>query len=341
MRTIGGAVVAAAAGLLLGAGIVPARVARAEEPPANSVPFPTTGRQTVRAQGKTYVIDGKQVIPGGSVIRVEANVLIKGINNASLEVKGGLLVHGTEDCWVRIENVDFSPTVKPDNEVHFDMANLFGCTFVHGETAAFEGGFTIENSALQHGCKFAVRMKKGFLRIMTTNWKVPCVIDCQPAGSKVPEVAIRTSWMDAVTFSGDASATIRDSETRGPLEAKDFTDLYVDGVDLFQGAVFRQRAEGSFSKLKLVKCNVLYGMKLVLDRPTTEKTKMEKVLVERFHFEAGDAKADMTDKQIAERIDDGYDNPAVSVKAFWQNPQKSKHYFLSESLQRRRPAAPE
>jgi hypothetical protein len=341
MRRIGGSLAAVAVGLVLGTEAVPAREARAEDAPANSVPFPTTGRQTVRAEGKTYVIDGKQVIPGGSIIRVEANVLIKGINNASLEVKGGLLVHGTEDCWVRIENVDFSPTVKPDNELHFDMANLYGCTFVHGETAAYEGGFTIENSALQHGCKFAVRMKKGYLRIMTTNWKVPCVIDCAPGGSKVPEVAIRTSWMDAVTFSGDASATIRDCETRGALEAKDFTDLYVDGVDLFMGATFRQRAEGSFSRLKLVKCNLLYGMKLVLDRPANDKTKMEKVLVERFHFEAGDMKADMTDKQIAERIDDGADNPAVSVKAFWQNPQKAKHYFLSEPLRRRRPAAPE
>jgi hypothetical protein len=67
---------------------------------------------------------------------------------------------------------------------------------------------------------------------------------------------------------------------------------------------------------------------------------MEKVLVERFFFEAGDAKADMTDKQIAERIDDGDDNPAVSVKAFWQNPQKAKHYFLSEPLRRRRPGMP-
>jgi hypothetical protein len=147
--------------------------------------------------------------------------------------------------------------------------------------------------------------------------------------------------MDAVSFSGDASATIRDSETRGLLEAKDFTDLYVDGVDLFQGAAFRQRPEGSFSRLKLVKCNLLYGMKLVLHRPVGDRTKMEKVLVERFFFEAGDEKADMTDKQIAERIDDGADDPAVSVKAFWQNPQKSRHYFLSEPLRKRRPAAPE
>src|SRR4029078_4460472 len=97
------------------------------------VPLPLVGRKTVHADGKAYVIDGKQTIPGGSVIRIESNVVIHGINDASLEVKGGLLVHGTQECWVHIDHVDFSPTVAPDNEVHLDMCDLNACTFVHKE----------------------------------------------------------------------------------------------------------------------------------------------------------------------------------------------------------------
>lgn len=318
---------------------LPAPVAQAEDVPKGAVPLPLKGRLTVR-NDSPYYIDGKQVIPGGSIIRVEANVHIMGINKASLEVKGGLLVHGTQDAWVKIENVDFSPTVAPDNEVHLDMADLYNCTFDHGEAAAFDGGMTIENSALQGGCKFNVRMRSGYLRIMTANFKVPCVIDCTPTSATAPEVAIRTSWMNEVTISGDAHATIRDSEARGLVEGKNFTDLVIDGCDLFAGAAFRQKAEGSFAKLSLQKCNLFGGTKLVLERPASPKSKTEKVRVDKFYFGTADDKPELLDKQIADRIDDGDDNAEISVKAFWANPNSRKHVFLSDSLRRRRPPPP-
>ena len=131
--------------------------------------------------------------------------------------------------------------------------------------ASFES-FTPEIQAMDP-YQLAVRVRKGFLRIMTVNFKVPCVIDAAPEKGKPPEIAIRTSWMSDVTISGDAMATVRDSEVRGLLLGKDFTDLVVDGIDLFGGATFRQGPEGSFSKLQLLKCNLFGGSKLVLHRP--------------------------------------------------------------------------
>ncbi len=338
-RRVGfGRAAALAAGVLVGsfAGVAPPRPAAAEDPPQGpSTPLPLTGRQTVRAGGKTYVIDGKQVVPRDAIIRVEANVRIVGINKASLEVQGGFLVHGTQDCWVHIENVDFSPTVSPENAVHFDMADLYGCTFVHGETAAYDGGLTIENSCWQGECKFAVRIRSGYLRIMTTEFKMPCVVDARPEKGQAPEVAIRTAWMKDVTLSGNAAAVVRDSEVRGTLVGHDFTDLIVDGVDLFGDASFKQPGAGSFSKLQLIKCN-LFGGLLTLARPAGDGIAMEKVRVEKFHFGTADA-ADMTDKAIAARIVDGGDDEKVSVKAFWQNPQARRHFFLSPTLRKRAP----
>jgi len=315
--------------------------AHADAAPAGSVPLPLTGRQTVRADGHLYVIDGKQVIPAGAIIRVEANVHILGINGASLEVKGGFLVHGTQDCWVRIEKVDFSPSVSPDNELHFDMADLVDCTFVTPEQAAFDGGFTFENSALQSGCKFALRIRSGFFRFMTANVKLPVRFESVPEKGKVPEIAIRTSWMHDVTLLGPADATVRDAELKGTLDATTFDTLIVDGCDLFGNISFHQPEDEGFGKLQLLKCNLSPGSKIVLARPTGPKTSMEKVRVEKFYFDNGDEKPDTLDKKIKDRIDDGADDDKVSVKAFWQNPADRKHYFLSDSLKKRRPPAPE
>ena len=49
---------------------------------------------------------------------------------------------------------------------------------------------------------------------------------------------------------------------------------------------------------------------------------MEKVRIDKFYFGTSDGKADLTDKQIGDRIQDGADDPEVSVKAYWQNPQE-------------------
>lgn len=310
---------------------------RAGPPPGGPVPLPLVGRQTVRAEGRAYLIDGKQVIPGGSVIRVEANVKIHGVNGASLEVKGGFLVHGTQECWVSIDGVDFSPTVAPDNEVHFDMADVSDCTWVHGEKQAFDGGLVVENSCWQGSCRFEPRIRSGYVRIMTSEFKMPVRIESVPDAGTPPEIAIRTSWMKATSLIGNARATVRDSECRGLLDGRNFTFLEIDGVDLFGGCALHLLPEASWSKCSLLKCNLFSEGQLVLDRPKTPRTKMEKVRVDKFHFESTSGKAEMDDAGIAARIVDGADDEHSSVKAFVQNPQERKHEFLSPYL---RPRAP-
>ena len=68
---------------------------------------------------------------------------------------------------------------------------------------------------------------------------------------------------------------------------------------------------------------------------------MEKVRVEKFYFATADGKSDVSDKAIRERIDDGADDPSVSVKAFWTNPADRPHHFIDPKLRLRRPPSPE
>jgi hypothetical protein len=130
---------------------------------------------------------------------------------------------------------------------------------------------------------------------------------------------------------------VRDSECRGPLEGQDFTFLEIDGVDLFEGLTLKLGPDATWSKCQLLKSNLFGGHKLTLARPSGPRTKMEKVRVEKFHFESADEKPELADKQIADRIVDGADDPQVSVKAFVQNPQERPHVFLDPHL---RPRAP-
>jgi hypothetical protein len=331
-----------ALGVDLGGDDAPGRVAHAgdAEPsklPPNSVLLPLTGKQTVRAGANTYIIDGPQVIPGGSAIRLEKQVNVQGINHASLDVQGELAVHGTEDFWVHIRDVDFSPTKKPDGGLHFDMASLHQCTFKHGEGAAFEGGITFENSALQGDCEFDVRLASGFLRIMTVEFFCPCKVAAVATKTKAVEFAIRTCWMKDVTFSGAAAATIRDAEVKGALSVMDVTDFVLDGTDCFGDVSIRQGAGSSFAKVVLQKCNLFGGSKLKLERPTGDGVKNERVQLQRWFFESEQGKGLSADKDVAARIDDGVDDPAQSIRAFWSAPNGRKHEFLSPSLRKRAP----
>jgi len=288
---------------------------------AEDVPLPLTGRQTVKAIGKRYVIDGKQTIPAGSVIRLEANVHVAGINGATLDVKGGFRTSGVGGSRVTIENVDFSPTVAPDNEVHFDMTDLDGCSFSQAEGASFSGGFTMENTNYNSGT-FSFRIQAGYLKLMSAKFNGACAIECNPDKGTPPEISIRGSTLQALSLSGNALATLRSATLKGAFHAEKFTSLVVDSCDLSGDLTFVEPPEGSFSKLQLSKCNLLAGSKLAFRRTAGPKTPMEKVRIDKFYFGTSDGKPDMTDKQIGERIQDGADDPEVSVKAFWQNPQE-------------------
>src|SRR5262245_3025263 len=180
------------------------REAAADQPPDGAIPFPVEKTGTVRSDaGKTYYIDGAKVIPRTAEVTVQLGVSIVGINKASLDVQGGLKVHGTQDVWVTIRNVDFSPTRSTLKGLHLDCADLHGCTFRYGEDATLQGDVTIENSCLQRDCTFDVRLGGGFLKIMTVEFGMPCRMRSvrQKENSVPVEVEVRSSWMKTIELS--------------------------------------------------------------------------------------------------------------------------------------------
>lgn len=309
----------------------------AEDAPPGAKPLPVKGRVTVREKGSTWYVDGPQVVPKDAEIRIEADVRIVGIHKASLEVQGSFEVHGTAGHWVDVRNVDFGPTLEPKGDLHLDMADLYGCSFVTPEGRDFRGRLTIENTCLQRDCRVDLRIAEGFVRFMTVESGVPIRITCAAGSKTPPEVSLRTSWLRDVRVEGPCAGTIRSVEARGLLEARDFTDLVVDGCDLFQSASFHQRPEGTFAGLVLTKCNLLAGASLVLHRPSGPATKLEKVKVDKFFFGTATEKPAVSDKDVAERIRDGADDPEVSVRAFWSKPNERKHLLLDEKVRLRIP----
>ena len=261
--------------------------------------LPLTGTPTVRADGKAYVIDGPQVIPPNADVRVEQGVEIVGVNHASLEVQGGLSVHGTQGNWVKIKDVDFSPTKAPQKGFHLDMADLTHCVFRHAEGVAYDGNVTIENSCLQRDCTFDVRIATGFLRIMTCEVGIPLRI-ATAAGTKgrPPEVSLRTSFLREVTLSGGASTTLRETEFRGAVSASGVGDFQVDGCNLKGTLTIKQAAEDGWGGVVLQKCDVLAGARIVLSRPEGPKTKPEKVKVDKFYFQDAKGAVVLEDKGL-------------------------------------------
>jgi hypothetical protein len=301
------------------------------------IPFPVGKTTIVRAEGKAYEIDGAQVIPPNAEVTVQLGVRIYGVNNASLDVQGGLKVHGTEGSWVVIDHVDFSPTVAPKRGFHLDMADLVGCRFKHGETQSFGGEITIENSCLQRDCEFDVRVTGGFLKIMTTEFGMPCRIRCdRQRENPVPiELEIRSSWMKEVFLSGTGTANFRHSEIRAGLECRGVTDVTVDGCDVGGKLAFLQGPDDSFSKVTLTKVN-MFGSTLVLERPQGPRTKAERVKLDKFYFGPKSGGGATSDKDVGALITDKDDDPAQTVKAWWGKPADTPHQLVSYGTLRSR-----
>ena len=317
--------------------LAPAAPARAEAPQPGWLPLPLTGRVTVKGAGKTYYVDGAQKIPKGAEIRLEAGLTLVGINKASLEVAGGFEIHGTVDHWVGVEGIDFSPTLAPEGGFHFDMASLYACTFVHPEGKAFDGGLTIENSCLARNCRFDVRIRSGYLRFMTAEVGMPASVRSLPEKGKPPEISFRTCWLKQTLLEGRGALMLRAAEVKGTLEVRHVDDLILDGCDFLGDVKIVQEVDDSWSKVQLLKSNLLAGAKLTLSRPTGPKTKQEKVRLEKFHFEGAQGAPALSDKDVAARVVDGEDDPQVSVKAFWSKPNERRHVFLDKQLRMRAP----
>lgn len=328
--------------LLVGTLLVPAlggvpAPARADEPAG--MPFPLDKTQMLKVEGKPYIIDGAKVIPPNVEITIQRGVRIQGINNASLEVQGGLKAHGTETVWVVIQNVDFSPTSVPKRGLHFDMVDFINCKFKHSDKQSVSGEFTIENCCLQRDCEFDVRVVGGLLRIMTVEFGMPCRIRCaKEKENRTPlEIGIHTSWMRDLVIQGGAALTVRSTELKNGLELKNVTDVLVDGCDVSGKLAILQDAEDSFGKVTLTKNNLYDGATLVLSRPEGPKTKVEKVKVDKFFFGPKHGSGVTGDKEVAALIKDREDDPTQTVSAWWSKPNEREHALVSYMLRSRAP----
>ena len=306
--------------------------ARAEEPPHGAVPFPVDRTTKVTAKrGPVYFIDGPTVIPKKAEITVQLDVRIVGINGASLDVQGGLKVHGTQDHWVRIENVDFSPTRTSHKGIHLDMVDLRGCRFVHGEGEGFAGDLTIENGAMQRDCALDVCMHEGTLKLMTLDSGIPWTIRCASPDPRTKPilVQVRSCWARDVRISGACDATVRHCEIKDGLRCANVTELVVDGCDITGTLAVRQGPDDLFKKVTLSKCNLFDGCTLVLDREANEEAKKEKVKVDKFFFGPRDGPGALTKRdEIAPLVDDGTDVEHRRVIAKITAPAKKKHLLV-------------
>ena len=328
---------------VLVAGCVMAEAAHAGEqaPPDGAEPLPVERTTTVRGRGTVWYVDGPTVIPPSAEIRIELGTRIVGINNASLDVQGGLKIHGTEESWVVVENIDFSPTLAPKLDLHLDMVDFRGCKFTWTKEQPFTGLLTLENACVQRGCTWDMHIASGFVKIMTVEFVCPCVITCVPADRKPVEVDIRTSWMKATTVKGPGQHILRHCEFKGDVTAEEVDQFEIDGCDIFGNLVVRQPAEGSFKDVTLTKCSVFEPSKVILERPPGEKPAKDRVKLDKFYWGPVNSgvKRGHTEKELVDRIVDGddADEGQGTVFAVVGKSVKRPHGMLSETLRRRAP----
>jgi hypothetical protein len=315
----------ALAALVATGGIAAPRVDAA--PPTGEQPFPTDKSATLR--GGPYVIDGAKTIPRGVEINVAPGVRISGKNHASLDVQGGLKITGTtgDKYWVRVDDVDFSPTKTPALGVHFDMADFSRCKIAHPlEGTGFEGEWTIENCTFQRDCgPIDVKMTKGFLKLMTVEFGIGCKIRCEPpkGSPKGIELQIRTAWMREFAIEGPATAHVVHSNFPEGFEAKRVTDLDVNGCDVRKTFHVAQAADDSFRGVSLTKVNLFEGATVVLERAAGGAAKPENVTLQKFWF-------DDSPQDLSPLVKDGGD--AGTVKALIQQRSADRHYLVTRMV---------
>ena len=325
-----------AAVLMLSLGGMRAEDAGAAEPPAGAIPFPVNKTQTVRGKGSVYYLDGAVVIPEKVQIRVEMGVTLLGINNASLEVKGGLQIHGTVDNWVQVKNIDFSPTHHPDRGMHLDMVSFRKCTFAHTAEKPYIGVVTIENAAFQRGCRFEWRMHQGKLKIMDVLFGTPCVIRCEPPVGKKSDimVEVRASQLQTLRIHGHGNATVRHCEVQKAVEFHNVKVVVLDGCDIWDKVGVYQKADDTFKKVKFTKCNLWTGCAVEVKREPAAGQKKEKVFLQKFYFGSNDGTEPvLKPKELAELLVQGQGNVHLRLDKL----RKSKHLLVPYLLWDTRP----
>lgn len=327
------------AGLTLCLLVLGATPAHTEEPPSGAVPFPVhrTAKVTAR-DGPVYYIDGPTVIPKSVEVTVLLDVQIVGINDASLDVQGGLKVHGTEGHCVKIRDVDFSPTRLPRYGIHLDMVHMRGCHLVHEEGESFTGDLTIENTLMMRDNEFVLRMREGTLKLMSIECRIPWVIHCEspdPRTRKI-DVHVRSCLAQDIRLTGACDAIFRHSAIESGLICRGVTEVVVDGCDVSKTLAFHQGPEDVFKKIKLTKCNLFWGCTLVLDREANPDAKKERVRVDKFYFGPPEGPGAVVSGEAAqELIEDGRDVAHRRVEARLTGLAKKKHQLVDYDMARR------
>lgn len=310
-----------------------------EVPPAGAVPFPVGRTTKVTARdGPVYYIDGPTVIPQSAEITVLLDVQIVGINGASLDVQGGLKVHGTEGRTVKIRDVDLSPTREPRYGMHLDMVQMRGCQIVHAEGEGFTGNLTIENALVMRDCALDIRMRKGTLKLMSIESRIPWVIRCESPDPRTKKIMVhvRSCVTLDIQLSGYCDATFRHSAIQAGLTCRNVSEVVVDGCDVSETLAFLQGPDDVFKQITLTKCNLFWGCTLVLDREANEKAKGENVRVDKFYFGPEEGPGAVTKKDdVAALIEDAEDVEHRRVKARVSSIAKKKHCLVDYDMIRR------
>jgi hypothetical protein len=325
--------------LLAGPDLVGGRGAARADGEDKGTPLPVDKSQTLKTEGKSYVIDGPTVIPAGIELTILRGIRVLGINNASLEVRGGLKAHGTQGVWVVFQNVDFSPTSSPNLGIHFDMVDFQSCKFKHSDAQGFDGKFQFENSTFQRTCDFDVRITGQSISIVRVEFGIPVRIRLARPGARKPDfgVGIGQSWFRDLVIVGPGVANVRNSELRKGLEVRNVLALAVDGCDSSGNISVLQGEEDTFANVTLTKTNLFDGAKLVLSRPEGPKVKPEKVKVDKFFFGPKNGVGVTSDKEVAAQIQDKADDPTQSIEAWWSKPNERQHALVNYQFRVRTP----
>ena len=312
-----------------------------EELPSGATLLPVKKTTTVRGRGTVWWIDGPTVIPKSAEIRIELGTIIRGVNNASLDVQGGLKVHGTIDNWVQMHNIDFSPTREARRGLHFDMVDFHACTFAPSEAAPFGGDITIENATVQKDCTFTFHIHVGSIKLMAVQSKSPIQLISVPSSRKRVDMWVLGCWIGRLTMRGRSRSAVRNSQLKEGALFESMHEFTLDGCDVVGPVVFKQGAEESFKKFNLTKCNIFPGSMLTFERAVRPKPKREIIKLDKFYFGPNEGAGEvLSGKAVGEAVKDGADRPKGEGHLFakWGATNRRKHELVVYDQHTRLPA---
>jgi hypothetical protein len=288
------------------------------------VPFPTSRTTVVRDPEVLYVVDGRQRIPPGIEITGQKGIRLRGRNNAVLEVRGALVMHGVGGSEIQIDGVRIE-LPEEVQQLHLDLCKLDGGSgVVTPPDKTTSGSITIENCDFQSEPGIDIAVTSGKVKFMSLNASKPVRLRGVDINGKANKVygSIRTCNLDSLVVENVADLTVRHCKLKGPtLKFSDNRILVFDGNRVEAATLIVEHARaGFFKKTKVTKCDLLCGT-IRFFAPADPK-KSDRVIFDKCWF-AGE----MDLEKIAEVIEDAEDDPKNNVKITLKKPMKRRHGF--------------